>query len=657
MFKWIKYLTIISTFSLAFSQIPVELQNRLSNSELNLIKNELKSNQSDDNSSPLELEASIDDNNLIEEVSINSPNLNRNLDENSLFYGYSFFQRETKFFDNIPTPSNYRLGPGDQITLYLWGETNLQKKFLINKEGLIFYENVGYINLSNLTVNEAEDLLINKLSKIYSTLSSLEKKTTLMLEVGKLKSINVYFTGQVENPGINLIHPFSDVFSALVQAGGIKNSGSLRFVQLIREGKVIEVIDFYSFFTSGLSDFEKVKIINGDIINIPVVGNRVFIEGEVINPSYYEVIEDDSMEDLIFYAGGLSSKASSKVVFSAITPKDKRLSDDKAKISFILNINETKNIKLDNGSYVNVLPIVENDTEVQVLGNVRLPGIYPAYNLSYLDNSIITRKSTLKDILDLAGGFDDPIFRKTIDNEIIILRLDEDQFYSEEFVVDYDNAENFILEVNDRIFVYSNTNYDNAFFYTIKGEVKKPGPYPLIVGLTLKDAIERAGGVTDLGSLDNISVEGEFLSYTALGEQILINEKISNTSLDLKISNGNTIEVLPVSNVMYVSGNVYNEGYIAFDKQRISFSRAIELAGGYKPFSLKKQSYVIRANGGIEKVGLLRGRLLKINPGDSIFVPEDPSPKEFDLTKFVADFSTTLANLAAILILVDNQAN
>lgn len=656
MLKWIKYLTVISTVSLVFGQIPAELQKRLSNSELNLIKNELKSSQSKNSSSIGELETSINDNDSIKEITIDSPNLNRSLEENIPFFGYNFFQNETQFFDNIPTPSNYRLGPGDQITLYLWGETNLQKKFQINKEGLIFYENIGYLNLSNLTVNEAEDLLTNKLSAIYSTLSSFEKKTTLMLEVGKLKSINVYFTGQVEKPGINLIHPFSDVFSALVQAGGIKNSGSLRSVQLIREGKVIEIIDFYSFFNSGLSDFQKTKIINGDIINIPVVGNRVLIEGEVVKPSYYEVKENDSLEDLISYAGGLSSNASSKVVFSTITPRDKRFTDDEAKTSFILNLNETSKIALDNGSYINVLPIVENDTEVEVFGNVRLPGRYPAYNFSLQDKSI-TRQSTLKDILDLAGGFDDPLFRKTINNDIVVLRLDEEQFYGQEFVISYDNADNFPLEVNDKIFVYKNTNYDNALYYTIIGEVNKPGTYPLKDGLTIRDAIEDAEGITELGSINSISISGSLESFDEDGNQIFNSELIGNADLNFLISDKNVIRILAKSNVISVSGNVYSPGLIAYKGKRISMSRAVELAGGYKPNSLKKNAYVIRANGEIEKANLFRGRAKIIYPGDSVFVPLDTNPNQFDITTFIADLSTTLANLAAILILVDNQNN
>ena len=100
------------------------------------------------------------------------------------------------------------LGAGDEIVLSLWGEHNLQKNFLISKNGLIYYDSIGYINLSGKTLVQSEKIMIEKLSKIYSTLNDGSNSTKLMLEIGKLKSINVYFTGNVNNPGVHLIHPF-----------------------------------------------------------------------------------------------------------------------------------------------------------------------------------------------------------------------------------------------------------------------------------------------------------------------------------------------------------------------------------------------------------------------------------------------------------------
>jgi len=101
-----------------------------------------------------------------------------------------------------------------------------------------------------------------------------------MLELGKLKSINIYFSGHIENPGINLVHPFSDIFSAIVQAGGVNDKGSLREVQLIRNNKIITTVDFYSFFMNGKNTFSNIKLIDGDVIHIPSVLKIVYLYQE-----------------------------------------------------------------------------------------------------------------------------------------------------------------------------------------------------------------------------------------------------------------------------------------------------------------------------------------------------------------------------------------
>ena len=232
-----KIIILLGLISYSFSQVSIGDINRLSNQQIDIIKNQLK-----DNEQVVETEKSID---LIspETVEIKSK---ATIDLDSSF-GYQYFRRDINFFENIPLPDNYRLGPGDEIILSIWGETNIREKFVLNKDGLIFFENLGFINISDKSLQDAELHLKKELSKIYSTLNKTENKSELTLEAGKLKSINVYFSGEVSMPGINLIHPFSDIFTALVQVGGINNNGSLRSVQLIRDGQVVNTVDFYKF--------------------------------------------------------------------------------------------------------------------------------------------------------------------------------------------------------------------------------------------------------------------------------------------------------------------------------------------------------------------------------------------------------------------------
>ena len=633
------FIFTLSFISLLWSQVSISDLNKMSNDQIDLIKQEFQKQNTQD------LIENTNDNvqSNISEVFIES-----SIEQNSLnnqYFGYDYFQKDISFFDNIPTPSDFKLGPGDEVILSFWGETNQRERYLIDKNGMIFFDNIGFVNISNKSIKDAENLLIEELSKIYSTLKDQDNPTKLMLELGKLKSINVYFTGQVNNPGINLIHPFSDVFSALVQNGGVDDTGSLRNVTLIRNGKKIEVIDFYSFFTSGLSEFQKIRIIDGDVIHVPVVEKRVSINGEIQRPMQYELIDSESISDLIDYAGGLTSTASNKAILNNIISMDERISDDFAKSGSIVYLSSSTDVLINNGAEVNILPIANNDYNVNVYGRVTLPGEYPVFNTT-----------SLKQVLDLAGGFEDPNFRKTINEDIVVLRKDDNQYYGEEFNVNYKDADKFNLEVNDKIFVYEDINYMNSFSYNIKGEINRPGTYPLRDGLTLNEAIQIAGGVTEIGSINSVSVTKILVSIDDDGNRFTEEELVSNIDLNFQIADNNTITILPKTNVVRVYGNVYNPGFIAHQKGRgMTLSNAIELAGGYKPHSLKRSTYVTRANGEIEQVNLFRGRAKRVFPGDAIFVPADPNPDEFDITSFIADLSSTLANIAAILVIADNN--
>ena len=300
----------------------------------------------------------------------------------------SILKKNINFFDNIPTPNDYKLGPGDEIILSLWGETNSREVFVINKDGAIYYQNIGFINLSNMTLSKAEDVLENQLSRIYSTMNDSKKPTKLSIELGRIKSLNVYFTGEIANPGINLVHPFSDIFAAIIQAGGISDNGSLRQIKLIRDSEEIAIIDFYSFFISGNDKFSNIKILDGDIIHIPIVKNRVRIEGEVIKPKFYELLNSDRLSNLIEYAGGLSSSASQKALIESIVPSDERTSDDYAVMSNIVDLSSSNEIILENGSDINILPIAVNNTNVSVYGRVYREGEYPAFSSGTVDGEI-----------------------------------------------------------------------------------------------------------------------------------------------------------------------------------------------------------------------------------------------------------------------------
>ena len=148
---------------------------------------------------------------------------------------------------------------------------------------------------------------------------------------------------------------------------------------------------------------------------------------------------------------------------------------------------------------------------------------------------------------------------------------------------------------------------------------------------------------------------GQFTSIDDSGNVSVSQSPVGNARLNFILSANSIVKVLPFESVIRVEGNVYSPGLIAINDNSVSMYKAIELAGGRKPYTLKKSSYVLRANGEIDKSNFFGGRLKRVYPGDTVVVPVDPDPDSFDITTFIADLSTTLANIAAILIVVDNN--
>ena len=626
-----KFIITIIMVNLVFSQTSISDINRITNEQLNKIRTELKS---------IDKETIPTVSPSIASVEV-SPSIDSS--DNDLF-GYDYFNRTINFFDNIPTPENFKLGPGDEIIVSLWGETNSQKKYTLNRDGSIYLPDLGFISLSNKTISEAEAMLKDELSAIYSTINDDKNSTKLMVELNRLKSINVFFSGAVKNPGINIIHPFSDIFTAMVQAGGANNNGSLRSVELIRDGKIIETVDFYSFFMDGKNKLFNQRILEGDVIHIPNVAKRVRIDGQVIRSGRYELINGESLEDLISFAGGLTPNATSDAIVQKVLTKKERTSNDTAKESFTVKIDQASKIYLNSGDAVSILGIKNSENSVSVVGRVKNPGLYPS------------KSGSLKDILDLAGGFQDPIFRETIyDNEIIILRKNKNNLYSEEFIASYDNASSFTLKTGDMILVYENPKYDNLFTIAVDGEVNKRGSFQLTKNMTVRDAINLAGGLSELANPDAIIVLNNFSSFSGEDLMSASTNIVRNASLDFKLNPNSKVIVNRSVDVVKVSGNVYNPGLIAYENS-LTFKQAVDLAGGHKKNTLKNSSYIIRANGKIE-AKKYAGRFQKLKPGDEIIIPVNPKENEFDLRTLIVDTTSILTNIIAFIVLAENLNN
>ena len=169
----------------------------------------------------------------------------------------------------------------------------------------------------------------------------------------------------------------------------------------------------------------------------------------------------------------------------------------------------------------------------------------------------------MKDILDISGGFDDPLFRKMIrDDEIIVLRKDEKQFYGLEFNISYKESDDFQLLPGDKIFVYENILYDNLFTISVTGAVNKRGNFQLRSGMTVQDAINLAEGFSPIANKEAITVTEVFTDVDSFGNPTEERNQVNDATLDFQLSDSSIVNVLPLQNVVNVEGNVYNPGLI-----------------------------------------------------------------------------------------------
>lgn len=599
------------------------LSQSLSNSQLDALKASLQSGTTEVVSDIASDEADLSP----KKVTIDTP------ENNSLIevpFGYDYFLREISFFDNIPTPENFKLGSGDQIVISMWGQRNSQETFTLNKEGSIFYNNIGFISLSNQTISEAEQTLIEFLSKTFSTLKDNENPTNLRLSLGQSKSVNVFLTGFSNNPGVHLIHPFADIYAALTQTGGVNYTGSLRNIELIRSGEVIDSVDFYSFFLKGNNTFSHLRLMDGDIIHIPKSKHSVKITGAIQRPGIYELNNEENLEHLINYAAGISVNAQSKAVVEFIKPIGNRTNDDIPNYSKFIDLNKDMNMSLDEVVSVNILSTSNTSDKVSVQGTVKFPGSYPATNL--------------KQVLDAAGGFNDPIFLNRIkQNDITILRKDASEIYSKEYSVSYTDSENFILTPEDIILVYGNANYRDPITIEVDGEVNKAGQYLFKKGMTVMDAINAADGVTPFA---DISATELFNEDTG--------DRINNISMNTLIPSAARINIPKINNSVKISGEVYNPRTVVFTKNK-SLQSYLKSAGGVTKDAKIKDIQIIKSNGDIKKVNSILGRTFAdIDPNDQIIVPIKQD-RVIDPVELTTNIVTLLTNIATIIFIIDSQ--
>ena len=538
--------------------------------------------------------------------------------------GYDVFtSRDTiPYWQNLPIPKNYSLGPGDELIISLWGESESYNSKTINRDGQIYIKNVGLLNLSGKNISEAKKYIISKYSRVYSTLVGKSPKSYIDVTLGELKSINVHFVGFVNMPGVHLIHPFSNAITGLMQAGGVQTDGSLRTIQIIRNDSLVRTIDIYDYIFLGKSVTD-IRLLDQDIILIPSRISLVSIAGEVRKPGYYELINDESLEYLINVAGGINSTSAKSLFYY-----------DSDKNGFLINSEDFSKLTISDGDSIHVPKNPEINRFVKIDGQVKNPGQYP-----------FNKDLTLLQLVKATMTYDDLDFMHTVDlSKIIIYRKNPLSINPEKILFNLIN-DNLVLKNGDHISIPKKYLFQPIESIKISGEVQIPGTYPVNNLTTLKKVLDMAGGLRQNAISDGIVIFRDSL-------------KIAWENKNFVLLDGDSLNVLKKSGLILIKGEVNVPGYISY-KKGSSIKKYINRAGGFSSFANKKNVIVIHPNGtAIPNSKWFNPKVLE---GSTIIVKQrtlsgSSEDSALETFKEISTVSSNIATTLITLIILSNQS-
>jgi protein involved in polysaccharide export with SLBB domain len=283
-------------------------------------------------------------------------------------FGQSLFLEPPSTFaplDLLQVPSDYIIGPGDELQVRVWGQVEADLRVIVDRSGQIYIPQVGQVSVAGIHYGDLEQHLKSEISKIF-------RNFNITANVGRLRSIQVLVVGNARYPGTYTISSLSTLVNAIFASGGPAPQGSLRHIQVRRDGATITDFDFYDLLIKG-DKSKDVRLLPGDVLYIPPVGPLVGISGSVNSPAIYEIKDNSNLNDLIEIAGGLSTVADS----SKITVD--RLVDHQARKTLEFPYDEqSRALPLKDGDIVRVFSIVSRfEDTVTLRGNVANPGRYP----------------------------------------------------------------------------------------------------------------------------------------------------------------------------------------------------------------------------------------------------------------------------------------
>jgi protein involved in polysaccharide export with SLBB domain len=414
-------------------------------------------------------------------------------------YGYEFFTGETSTFapaNDVPVPSEYVIGPGDSIEVQLVGNTKVRSTLSVDREGRLRFPELGAITVGGMRFDDMRAMLEKRVSEQMIG-------TQVTIGIGKLRTIRVYIVGEAERPGTYVVSGLTTITGALYASGGIKKIGSLRNIQLKRNGYTVAAYDLYDFLLKGDTRGDR-RLQPGDVILVPPVGPTVGVSGEVLRPAIYELKNETCAADVLQLAGGLTPKADSSLA------RLERVNDQRQRVTVGVNLagKSGKDQRLYTGDMLRVpaiRPVLEGS--VSLVGNVYRQGEF-----QFVPGMRLTDVISSMDELMPNSDRRYLLIRRELppDRRVSVFSADLEFALSSP-----SSAANFELSPRDRIHVFDlESGRDRIIMplmrelrmqsqideptreVTVAGKVKVPGKYPFESGMRVADLL-RAGGSLD----------------------------------------------------------------------------------------------------------------------------------------------------------------
>lgn len=416
-------------------------------------------------------------------------------------FGLETFRRSsTRFQPNQagPVDENYRLGPGDVVVLILTGDVERAYTLDVTREGFVVIPQVGQVYVANLTLAQLEEQLYARMGKVYSGVrKGPAARTRFQLSLAKLRNIQIYVTGDVVRPGAFQMSSAGTVLSALYAAGGPTESGSFRRVDIRRGGKLVDSLDLYDYLMHGINRTD-IRLETGDVVFVPVHAGLTAVTGTVQRPGIYELLPGETLRDAIAFAGGFTPAASeARVTIHRVLPPASRGADGRARVVIAVGSDQFA------AGVAPAVPMVPGDSVSVYSVASRLRGYVTVRGNVYVEGQVgFTPGMKLSDALRLAGGVKPDVFT----GRILLTRTREDSSQVQLRSAFADStgrvADDLVLQDEDEIRVFSRTTFRAERYVSVVGAVRRPGQVPYREGMTIRDLVLLADGLTPDAQLE-----------------------------------------------------------------------------------------------------------------------------------------------------------